>query len=421
MRSLRVWKCALALATLAVLTAAVSQAISLNETSPAFGTNVTLGSDLGGNPCPDNLPQCRVCDKNKQCESCHGPLWGATCGSDCPEHCYNLKHDGCAHETGLCHKGCSYGFWGPKCEGQCPEHCYNVRHEGCAVETGKCKKGCSKGFHGDFCDIEETCAKPTGTDCSFYDDCLQANVDCELTRNVAKPKCKEFEALEPQLSGPGVGWSKHVRKCLQEVISQNVLQKAGKKFECSAVEESFFRDHLPCYLDGDVSFCDLALSDQTSVYKNAMGVFFSRHIWEASKAGAKLTGTCGSKYFQSGVRRVGTAIDNVRDKIRAALSVKILEKFGWNGTLRPGTPDDVSPVAAVDALMGGGGAEADKLDFVLGFQKSSPEIERELEPEETRLFLAELVQEVTEGRYEVYIFNGEPSPSRSDIEFVASA
>lgn len=132
--------------------------------------------------------------------------------------------------------------------------------------------------------LSDPCYEPDGKDCSFYRKCLG---DCDFS-GLASQKCKDYLNHENRLSKLGQEWSSYVRLCLQQKLS-------GRK-SCQKSEETFYSEHLTCYLDGPVSFCDLPIKDQVGIMYIASDMIFTKHVMDVYQSGIYLLNSC-HKYF----------------------------------------------------------------------------------------------------------------------------
>lgn len=113
-------------------------------------------------------------------------------------------------------------------------------------------------------------------------------------------KCTEYQDLEPSLSPVGQKWSKYVRSCIQNQLQKLWSTNFGQ-VQCSQIEAEFFDNHLPCYLDGPLSFCSLTTLDGIKVMLHAGSILVSSHWWSALSSGAQLEARCKASFFQVNV------------------------------------------------------------------------------------------------------------------------
>eukprot|EP00755_Sulcionema_specki_P021289 Sspe_Gene.13160::Locus_4511_Transcript_2_2_Confidence_0.750_Length_1160::g.13160::m.13160 len=150
--------------------------------------------------------------------------------------------------------------------------------------------------------LGDECSNPSGVDCTFYSKCVGNRVQCDIVDRVATPKCDEYLEAERKMSDQGKKWSQYVRKCLQVELANKVLSQPS--FTCDDVANSFFTDHLPCYLSPDTGlekgFCGLPFLDRARVYAIASSIFFQdwgKYAGEAAKSAGNLLKACGERFF----------------------------------------------------------------------------------------------------------------------------
>jgi hypothetical protein len=170
-----------------------------------------------------------------------------------------------------------------------------------------------------------SCSASPPLDCSYYSTCLQplTGPQCTVVTSIMAAKCVEYVQLESSLALTGQQWSAYVRPCLVKKIiaalNANVLDK------CARATDVFFNEHMDCYLNGPVSFCDLTIGDQAAIVGVASTIIFTSHAVDASKSGAELLARC-----------VGRATQNAASKIYFRLQMKL------RSLIRKRANDDVS-------------------------------------------------------------------------------
>eukprot|EP00300_Choanocystis_sp_HF-7_P027026 c32091_g1_i1.p1 GENE.c32091_g1_i1~~c32091_g1_i1.p1 ORF type:complete len:349 (-),score=85.32 c32091_g1_i1:30-1076(-) len=135
------------------------------------------------------------------------------------------------------------------------------------------------------------CSRPDTSNCEFYKDCLRPQ-ECKISRNVMYPKCVEYKEVIPQFSAQGKVFLNFVRGCLQEHMASEFFPSTTT-FTCDQFQESFFRNHVPCYTTlNPASFCTLGLGDQARVFWHAKDMLWSGFIGSTTKAGLDLLAQC---------------------------------------------------------------------------------------------------------------------------------
>ncbi len=334
--------------------------------------------------CPPNCAY-DECDKQGLCNhGCKLGWWGPTCDQECinKENC--LYEPTCFQINGTCSHGCKLGYYGAYCDQLCSQHCrvslflfwvvwwmhslcwkwphsFVSQYEpNCNRWSGKCTYGCNGGWYGPKCDIPEPCAKPPGDDCTWYSKCLaNFTTSCPFVNDVMYTKCETYKKLESSLSSQGQKWSNYVRNCLQQTLAKDIVDSPGP-LDCQNATSEFFDGHLPCYLDGDISFCNLELGDQSEIIWNAQSIFWrwvkclpfllsncslnwlfktscscspslsSKKIWQATKSGAKLFSACNSRFWEFQVQKVKNGAEKVIEDSVDALFSSLFRPFNWN-------------------------------------------------------------------------------------------
>ncbi|KYQ89450.1 hypothetical protein DLAC_10118 [Tieghemostelium lacteum] len=112
-------------------------------------------------------------------------------------------------------------------------------------------------------------------------------------------KCIEYSGIQHTLTKKGQEWSEYVRGCIQRSIAKNVLdQNSGGLVDCQSVTNTFFEEHVGCYIHGSVSFCSLPSSDIAKVVKQGSDLIFSKHFIQQTKSGIELFRSCNIDLLQ---------------------------------------------------------------------------------------------------------------------------
>jgi hypothetical protein len=80
-------------------------------------------------------------------------------------------------------------------------------------------------------------------------------------------------------------------------MATKILAPYGNDFKCETIQESFFRDHLPCYTEGPLSFCTLPLTDSVRVLWHAKDIMWKGYLHESTESGFELLKVCGMQAF----------------------------------------------------------------------------------------------------------------------------
>jgi hypothetical protein len=143
-------------------------------------------------------------------------------------------------------------------------------------------------------------------------------------------KCVEYQRLEPSLSPVGQQWSQNVRSCIQKQLSKLWASSFGQ-VPCGHIDAEFFDNHLPCYLDGPISFCSLSTLDGLKVMLHASSILVSSHWWSALSSGAQLEARCTASYFQVNVFNRRATERRLMSDVETDLRQFFLATFGPQG------------------------------------------------------------------------------------------
>ncbi|CAG2213220.1 unnamed protein product [Mytilus edulis] len=113
------------------------------------------------------------------------------------------------------------------------------------------------------------CYSPSGTDCTWYKDCLERKYECSKSNDdyamaFATKFCNLYTKHYSRFSTNGKTWINAVRKCLQVTLVP--ILRPWRSLSCKEVKELAFDSHVPCYVNPDanrpgISICHLGPSD----------------------------------------------------------------------------------------------------------------------------------------------------------------
>ncbi len=126
---------------------------------------------------------------------------------------------------------------------------------------------CSPGDTIPISTLARECYSPSGDDCNWYRDCLEARYPCEGTEDgyaieFAKKFCDLYTESLSKFSSQGIMWIDGVRKCLQVVLVPFLREFVRPT--CADIKQKAFDSHSRCYLEpglGVPSICDLSIYD----------------------------------------------------------------------------------------------------------------------------------------------------------------
>lgn len=105
-----------------------------------------------------------------------------------------------------------------------------------------------------------SCSKPEPQTCSFYEDCLEANIPCGnqgYALAYGNHYCNVFGDLDSELSVKGRKWRDSTMLCLQRKLVPLVRDDRPELVSCSRIKSFAFRTHAPCYTQKKNSICFL--------------------------------------------------------------------------------------------------------------------------------------------------------------------
>ena len=125
--------------------------------------------------------------------------------------------------------------------------------------------------------LPSSCYSPTGSDCEWYQDCLERRFPCSGTSADYTVKyythfCSAYSRNYDQLSPLGRVWVNAVRKCLQVSLSP-FLRECISNITCEFIQDRAVKSHDCCYLggaecapQGAPSICDVSVKDWFTVF-----------------------------------------------------------------------------------------------------------------------------------------------------------
>ncbi len=120
--------------------------------------------------------------------------------------------------------------------------------------------------------LPEWCLSPSGTECTWYRECLEKRHPCEASGNgyalsYAEKFCNLYTQRSKYFSALGLEWVNAVRKCLQVALVPHI--RPWSKPTCQELKKIAFDSHTPCYLEpfpGAPSICDLGCLDWAQIF-----------------------------------------------------------------------------------------------------------------------------------------------------------
>ncbi|XP_060565644.1 uncharacterized protein LOC132724720, partial [Ruditapes philippinarum] len=157
--------------------------------------------------------------------------------------------------------------------------------------------------------IPNWCFSPSGTDCSWYKDCLEKRYPCKEHGNsyaldYAEKFCNLYQDHYEEFNNIGQEWIDAVRKCLQ--VKLVPILRPFVMATCESIRQQAFESHSGCYLHPDVgkpSICDIG------------GVNWARIFWTVKSALIQdatatlkqmldVVEACGSDILSTGMEKI---------------------------------------------------------------------------------------------------------------------
>jgi len=146
--------------------------------------------------------------------------------------------------------------------------------------------------------LSQNCLVPSGVDCSWYSDCLEAKYNCGDTGypiGYGEKFCNLFQQNYQSFSSQGQAWINAVRKCLQVTLVP-VLQTSAASLTCYQLKTKAFDSHVPCYISPapGISVCNLRCGEFVNLF-NVIKSSFVSDLVETAKEAAKVLAQCVAK------------------------------------------------------------------------------------------------------------------------------
>ena len=137
------------------------------------------------------------------------------------------------------------------CWYQCQIELYG-NDKGVVRENCRCKAG--EKHSSPKAPLPSHCYSPSGTDCKWYQDCLERRFPCVGTSadyavKYASYFCAAYEKNYDSFTTLGKRWVDATRKCLQVSLAP-LLRECNSNITCEFIEDTAFRSHECCYLGG---------------------------------------------------------------------------------------------------------------------------------------------------------------------------
>ena len=163
--------------------------------------------------------------------------------------------------------------------------------------------------------LPSECYSPSGTDCEWYENCLEKKYKCSGTDDdyaiaYATKFCELFNKHFAKFTVEGQTWLNSVRKCLQVSLVPLIRPWCSKS--CKEVKHIAFASHVSCYIvpnkqDPSISICNLELSEFWEIFWTTKS-----SLWDAPyESWNILKNTLNECWNQSNIHSTNETIVNV--------------------------------------------------------------------------------------------------------------
>ncbi|XP_045174254.2 uncharacterized protein LOC123535605 [Mercenaria mercenaria] len=189
--------------------------------------------------------------------------------------------------------------------------------------------------------IPDWCFSPSGTECSWYRDCLEKRYPCEeqgssYALDYAEKFCNLYQIHYSEFNYKGQQWIDAVRKCLQ--VKLVPILRPFVKATCEGIKQTAFDSHSGCYLhpdEGKPSICDIGFANWARVFWTVKSAVI-QDARVAFKQMLDVVQACGSEILNKGMELIKLKFKQTTDKIQRSLdeiaekvSNLISEKMNW--------------------------------------------------------------------------------------------
>ncbi|XP_045174251.2 uncharacterized protein LOC123535602 [Mercenaria mercenaria] len=189
--------------------------------------------------------------------------------------------------------------------------------------------------------IPDWCFSPSGTECSWYRDCLEKRYPCKEKGNsyaldYAEKFCKLYQNHYSEFDDKGQQWIDAVRKCLQ--VKLVPILRPFVKTTCEGIKQTAFDSHPGCYLqpdEGKLSICDIGFANWARVFWTVKSAVI-QDARATFKQMLDVVQACGTELLNNGMELIKLKMKQTKDAIQRSLdeiaenvSDIISEKMDW--------------------------------------------------------------------------------------------
>ncbi|KAG4074248.1 hypothetical protein HA402_008657 [Bradysia odoriphaga] len=150
---------------------------------------------------------------------------------------------------------------------------------------------------------------PSGTECNFYEDCLEAIFPCGdggYAIHYGFRLCKKFQENRVLFSPLGKMWVSATCFCLQNILAGSITSGTfNATTTCTDIENFAWATHLGCYTDTNPSVCNIPITDWIMILNTAKESFNDLRSYELV---AQVGHACGTQYYEEVVKILNVII-----------------------------------------------------------------------------------------------------------------
>ncbi|XP_045175878.1 uncharacterized protein LOC123536618 [Mercenaria mercenaria] len=189
--------------------------------------------------------------------------------------------------------------------------------------------------------IPDWCFSPSGTECSWYRNCLEKRYPCKEEGNsyaidYAEKFCNLYQIHYSEFNYKGQQWIDAVRKCLQ--VKLVPILRPFVKATCEGIKQTAFDSHPGCYLhpdEGKPSICDIGFANWARVFWTVKSAVI-QDARATFKQMLDVVQGCGTELLNNGMELIKLKLKQTKDIVQRSLdeiaenvSGIISEKMNW--------------------------------------------------------------------------------------------
>ncbi|XP_060602095.1 uncharacterized protein LOC132755268 [Ruditapes philippinarum] len=178
--------------------------------------------------------------------------------------------------------------------------------------------------------IPDWCFSPSGSDCSWYKECLEARYPCKeqgdsYALDYAGKFCNLYQDHYQEFNTIGQEWIDAVRKCLQ--VKLVPILRPFVVATCESIKQTAFDSHSGCYLhpdSGKPSICDIGVGNWARIFWTVKGALI-QDATETLKQMLDVVSACGTDILSLGMENIQMIFRREKEMV-----LRNLNKFAEN-------------------------------------------------------------------------------------------